>query len=203
MSQMQPAAMQVDDLAVIRECVERPSPEAWERFFMQFEARFVQWIRNTLRDSSEAERDDAYQDLATRFLLGKILGSIDLTRPPEPFLQNLGRKRHRRTAGLPQIQLEDDDVPIERLRVMADQALGKPEDQLLKLLREGVRNGARTNKRLAEYSAILDELLKEKKIEQIAVATGISKSTVQRHRIKMEQLAYAALNTPLPKEKKV
>jgi DNA-directed RNA polymerase specialized sigma24 family protein len=202
MTQPQTASALEEDVAVVRACVGDASQKDWSRFFEHFETRFRKWIRNTLRDSSEADREDTYQILANKLLSGKILPRINLNGSPEPYLrrtiQNLARKRHAEMVRNQTEPLEENIALDDRLRLLADQATPLPESELLRRLTSALSQSGLGEKRLRVFSSLLEY----RTIKEVARQTGYSKSSVGRYFKDLEMVAYAALGVPYHSPKK-
>lgn len=193
---------EVDDIIVVRNCIDNPSQRSWEKFFRHFEIRFRKWIQNTLRDSSKADWEDTYQILAEKLLSGRLLPGLDLNRNPEPYLrksvENLARKRHEQAARHVEEPLDDSTLLDPRLQLIADQVSPASESEVFKRLTVALKRSNLGPKRLKAFSALLEN----KTLKEIAEQTGFSKSSVDRYFHELETFAYAALDVPLTKRKK-
>jgi DNA-directed RNA polymerase specialized sigma24 family protein len=191
------------DVAIIRACIRAPTQGVWDTFFRHFEHRFEDWIRTALRDGSDADRQDAYQNFARELLSGKILPKIDLSEHPDRYLHkcvlNLARRYHRSVVRHPREPLDENTIVPDRLRRLADQAQPVAEDELFQRLSSALHSGNLDKKQLATFSVLLEH----KKLKDIAQLTGFSKSAVGRYVKKLEAESYAALGVPLAKRKRV
>jgi RNA polymerase sigma factor (sigma-70 family) len=192
----------VADLAIIRACRFEKGEANWEQFFRRFGERFRRWLRNALRDSGDADREDAYQNLAAELLDGHILEKIDLARDPNPYLhrcvKNFAWKYYlscRRHAVEP---IGNEEKLADRLALVADQAAPMPEDQLFLRLNEKLRSSRVSEKKLRTFQI----LLQNKTLREIAEETGFSTSAVDRYVDELEAICYEALGVPLPPRKK-
>lgn len=187
-----------DDVAIIQACVERPTQSTWATFFKCFEERFRSWIRHALRDGSEEDREDAYQDLAEQLLRGRILPHIDLDRDsgPVPYLrtivENAVHKQHQRKARLAEEPLEEEDNVSSHLSRLADRAAPVPANELFRRLKNGLEQSEIGPEKKLAFKALLES----ENIREVTERTKFSRSTTYRYVKELDKLAHSVLNVP-------